>query len=291
MQMSPEHISMLLQEFLRIYNCYSFEYQDTDQIYEHFLNFKDLPQGKRIGAMESAVNELGVQLNQILVDSFNKKDFNKDFNIILPFLPVEELQDLFLVLVIVNIGKKELMMVTLNPEMTIQQLKTDTTSKLLQEFIYNLCVKVVNPGDRDKFSPAAINVSSPQLTGEVNEFLLESAAEPNLRYIFLCWLMYYENSSDTYDITAFRKNLEIEYIDLKHATRFVVTHESLIKSDPIVEKIGEYAETFLIYTEKINQTQEIQIINVMSQETKDQADLLAMVEDAVGSMKDILSVK
>jgi hypothetical protein len=49
------------------------------------------------------------------------------------------------VLIIVNIGKKELMMVSLNPEMTTDKLKNDPTSKLLQEFVYNICSKVLDP--------------------------------------------------------------------------------------------------------------------------------------------------
>jgi len=63
---------------------------------------------------------------------------------------------------------------------------------------------------------------------EVIAFFKESTEEPGLRYVFLCWLMYYENSSDTFDIPAFKKNLEIDCIDLKHATRFVATHNSMI---------------------------------------------------------------
>jgi hypothetical protein len=158
---------------------------------------------------------------------------------------------------VVNIGKKEIMMVSLNPEMTSDKLKNNETSKILQEFVYNICVKVINPNDRDKFKAEDVTFYAPNLTAEVGEFLVESAAEPNLRYIFICWLMYFENSSDTYDIPAFKKNLEIEYIDLKHATRFVATHNSLLQSEPITENIGEYAQNFLEYIQNINQTNEI----------------------------------
>jgi hypothetical protein len=57
--MSPENVSILLQEFLRIFNCYGFEYQDTMEIYNLFFEFKDQPVGKRVAAMEKAYNDLG----------------------------------------------------------------------------------------------------------------------------------------------------------------------------------------------------------------------------------------
>lgn len=152
--MSPENISMLLQEFLRIFNCYGFEYQDTTKIYECFLSFKDLPAGKRIAEMEKATNELGEQLHQILVDSFNRSDFSPDVNFILPFVPVEDFEELYLVLMVVNLKAKQVLMVSLNENMDIDKLKSDTTSKLLQEFVYNICCKVINPSSKEKYSAA-----------------------------------------------------------------------------------------------------------------------------------------
>lgn len=92
---------------------------------------------------------------------------------------------------------------------------------------------------------------------EVIAFFKESTEEPNLRYVFLCWMMYYENSSDTYDIPALKRNLEVDCIDLKHATRFVATHNSMLQAEAISENIGEYAQSFLEYIQTINQTQEI----------------------------------
>jgi hypothetical protein len=44
-------------------------------ITQNFLQFKDIPVGRRLGAMDTAVNEIGGQMNQILIDSFNKEEF------------------------------------------------------------------------------------------------------------------------------------------------------------------------------------------------------------------------
>jgi hypothetical protein len=46
------------------------------------------------------------------------------------------------------------MMVSLNEQMDIDTLKSDATSKLLQEFVYNICCKVVNPAGKDKYMSA-----------------------------------------------------------------------------------------------------------------------------------------
>jgi len=67
-------------------------------------------------------------------------------------VPVEDFEELYLVLMVINLEKKQIMMVSLNEDMDVDKLKSDSTSKLIQEFVYNICCKVINPNSKDKYS-------------------------------------------------------------------------------------------------------------------------------------------
>ena len=45
-------------------------------------------------------------------------------------------------------------MVSLNENMDTDKLKSDSTSKLLQEFVFNICCKVISPSNKEKYNAA-----------------------------------------------------------------------------------------------------------------------------------------
>ena len=277
---SPQVNQMLFSEFMGSKLIFMLDFEDTEPMLQECL---DSMASSKIN--QESIEASGNVLKSVLQQTFEGEPITDIRYFFAPIQLVEEFENEFMVQAILDLPNKQVLFVSLNPEFTEENFRTEPSVKWMANVLAKVVNVALNGNSNIEIPEERIHLC--KLDPELAGFLAESCEEPYLRYMIINYLILYENATNTHDFDGFKKSLSLDSYTSQHAARFISTINTMGNSLSIraqLEKGPDLLEGMSQMVEMIMQKSNCQVLVNMADGLIPESELVAQVKEHMEGM-------